>query len=330
MKLLRRLAAAGAAAGALYAAASYLAARRLAERLTSPSGLGPAPDRADAFRDALAREAAAVEEIRHDGSPRSPAELTALFATPGDPGSRPTILFLHGKGGAASEWEPDALRALGLGWNVLLPDLRGHGASEGRFFTLGLLEREDLALLLEEARARFGIDPERIGVHACSAGSSVALQFAADRADLRAVWLESPFGQSREMAQHYLSRATGIPAPLLWLATEWAVARAVARIRREIGAPPGRGGIERIDPVAAAFRLRCPAALVYGASDRLVPARFTERLAAALPPGSVVWRVENAGHCHHDDEPQNRAREEYVRRWEEFFRKNLEGEDRTY
>jgi len=324
MKLLRRLAFAGAAAGALYAAASYLAARKLAERLISPTGLGPTPDRSDALRAALSREAAVVEEIRHAGSSRSPADLVAIFASPGEPASRPTILFLHGKGGAASEWEPDAIRALRLGWNVLLPDLRGHGGSGGDFFTLGLLEREDLEALLAEAVSRFGVNAGRIGIHGCSAGSSVALQFAAGRGGLRGVWLESPFAESREMAQHYLSRATRIPAPLLWLTTECAVRRAVARIRRELGASPEAGGLERIDPLAAAYRLRCPAALVYGGADRLVPARFTERLAAALPPGSVVWRVPGAGHCHHDDEPAKRAREIYERRWEEFFRKNLE------
>jgi pimeloyl-ACP methyl ester carboxylesterase len=205
-----------------------------------------------------------------------------------------------------------------------VPDLRGHGRSGGASFTLGLLEREDLAALIAEAGSRFGVDASRLGIHGCSAGSSVALQFAAGRAGLRALWLESPFGQSREMAQHYLSRATGIPAPLLWLTTELAVVRAVAAIRRELGVPRGAGGVERIDPVAAAYRLRCPVALVHGAEDRLVPARFTERLAAALPPGSVVWRVEGAGHCHHENEPLRTAREEYEKRWEEFFRKNLD------
>ncbi|HEX4439491.1 MAG TPA: alpha/beta hydrolase [Thermoanaerobaculia bacterium] len=326
MKLLRRIAFAGAAAGALYAAASYLAARKLAERLISPTGLGPTPGRsdADALRAALSREGAIVEEIRHAGSSRSPAELVAIFASPGEAPTRPTILFLHGKGGAASEWEPDAIRALRLGWNVLLPDLRGHGGSGGEFFTLGLLERDDLEALIAEAVRRFGVDAGRIGIHGCSAGSSVALQFAAGRTGLRAVWLESPFARSREMAQHYLSRATKIPKPLLWLTTEWAVARAVRRIRRELGATRDAGGIERIDPLAAAYRLQCPAALVYGGEDRLVPARFTERLAAALPPGSVVWRVPGAGHCHHDDEPVRRAREIYEARWEEFFRTNLE------
>jgi hypothetical protein len=131
MKLFRRLAARGAraAAGVAYGAASYFLARRLAARLVSPTGLGPAPDRADSLRDALEKHAAVVEEIRHDGSSRLPAELAAVFASPGEPSSRPTILFLHGKGGAASEWEPDALRALRLGWNVLLPTCAATGAA---------------------------------------------------------------------------------------------------------------------------------------------------------------------------------------------------------
>jgi pimeloyl-ACP methyl ester carboxylesterase len=126
------------------------------------------------------------------------------------------------------------------------------------------------------------------------------------------------------MAQHYLSRATRIPAPLLWLPRSSPSGAPSRASGGDLGAPRGDGGIERIDPVAAAFRLRCPVALVYGAEDRLVPARFTERLAAALPPGSVVWRVDNAGHCHHDDEPQKRAGDDYVKRWEEFFKRHLE------
>ena len=325
MKLFRRLAWAGAAAGLFYGAASYLAARRLAARLISPTGLGPALDRSSQLHDALSQAASVVAELRHAGSARSPAELFATFASPGEPATRPTILFLHGKGGAASEWEPDALRALRLGWNVLLPDLRGHGASGGEFFTMGLLEREDLDDLIADVRDRFSIDPARIAIHACSAGSSVALQFAADRTDLRAVWLESPFGQSREMAQHYLSRVTRIPAPLLWLATEWAVARAVAHIRREIGAPRGADGLERIDPVAAALRAALPRRAgarrrgpagprsVHGAARGGAAAR-ERRVARPAAPATAITTTS----------PRRRRATIYERRWEEFFRTYLE------
>ncbi len=320
MKKLLGRAAGIAGVGALaYAGGSYLAARALARRLTSPTGLGPAPGRHEDLLAALESSATIVANLRHRGSSRLPVELAATFASPGAPEKRATILFLHGKGGDASEWEPDALRALRLGYNVLLPDLRGHGRSSGAIFTLGFLEKEDLALTLGAARDGFGVDLERLGIHSCSAGSTVALEFAADRGGIRAIWLESPFARPREMARHYLSRATRLPAPLLSLTSYWAVARAVAGVRRDLGIPKGTGDLDAVDPVRSAGRVTAPILLVHGEADRLVPLRFTRELAAALPPRSAVWNVAGAGHCHHDDEPAAAAKLAYARKWQEFF-----------
>ncbi len=125
------------------------------------------------------------------------------------------------------------------------------------------------------------------------------------------------------MARHYLSRATKVPAPLLTLTTHWAISRAVARVRRELGAEPSAGGLELLDPLAAVTRVTAAILLVHGENDRLVPARFTRRLAAALPPRSAVWNVAGAGHCHHEDEPAAAAKMAYARRWEEFFKNYL-------
>lgn len=322
-RLARRLVSAVSAGGLLYVAGSWAASRALSERLLSSRGLGPTPDRYDELLAALEARASIVGSLRHKGSPRLPVEISATFASPGEPERRPTILFLHGKGGNASEWQPDAVRALTLGYNVLLPDLRGHGRSGGTFFTLGFLEKDDLALSLSAANGGFGLDPDRVGIHSCSAGSSVALEFAADRPGIRAIWLESPFAEPFAMARHYLSRATRVPAPLLDLTTRWAVRRAVAHVRRELGLPPGGEGLDRVDPLAAVARVHAPILLVHGDEDRLVPPRFTERLAAALPPHSEVWNVAGAGHCHHGNEPQAVARKAYARKWEEFFTRYL-------
>jgi pimeloyl-ACP methyl ester carboxylesterase len=322
-RLLRRLAALGSAAGAAYLGGSSIASRALADRLLSPRGLGPVPDRYGELHDALRSAARRVAEIRHPGSARLPVELASIFASPGDPAPRATILFLHGKGGNASEWTEDAVRALRLGYDVLLPDLRGHGRSGGAFFTLGYLEKEDLALMLEAAHTQHAVDPERIGIHSCSAGSSVALEFAANRAGVRAIWLESPFAQPLEMARHYLSRATRVPGFLLTLTSRWAVERAVARVARELGVHDPKGGLSLLDPVQAAARVTAPVLLVHGEDDTLVPPRFMARLAAALPPRSAVWNVAGAGHCHHADQPAEVARQAYARRWEEFFRTYL-------
>lgn len=326
IRLARKLLSLATAAAALFLAGSWLASRRLAHRLVSATGLAEAPDAQPELLAALREAAPIVEEFRHAGSALDPVELAATFASPGGPESRPTILFLHGKGGRACEWREEAVRALRLGYNVLLPDLRGHGSSGGRYMTFGLLEKGDLARAIEEARARFGADPTAVGLHSCSAGSSIALELARDRPAIRAIWLESPFADPREMARHYLSAATGIPAPFLTLTTRWAVARTVARVRRDLGLDPSAGGLEKADPLAAMRRVRCPVALVYGGADRLVPPHFVESLIEALPERSEVFRAEGAGHCHHPDEALQVAREEYERRWESFFGRHLPAE----
>src|SRR6202162_1011017 len=161
-----------------------------------------------------------------------------ISASPGRAAAgRPTLLFLHGKGGNAAEWRPEALRALACGYNVLLPDLRGHGQSGGRFVTHGFLEKEDLANAIACARDRHGIDSGRLGVHGCSAGPALAIEFAADRYGVRALWLESPYADAKAMARHYLSRATGLPPWLLGLTSHFPVGGA--------GAPLGPGPFPR-------------------------------------------------------------------------------------
>ncbi len=309
--------------GASFVGASYLAARALANRLISSEGLGPTLARREDLLEALRAAGAEVSDYRHPGSARDPVSLAAILASPGAPGTRSTVLFLHGKGGNSAEWQPDALRALSLGYNVLLPDLRAHAPSGGAFVTYGFLEKDDLVNALEAARKRFGIDPERLGVHACSAGTTAALEFAAGRPEVRALWLESPYADPFEMARHYLSVATGLPPWMLDLTTRWAVRRALARIRQELGLPADAGGMNRVDPVRSLAKVQSRVCLVYGENDRLVPPRFTERLEACLPAGSEVFRAAGAGHCHHDDEAAKVVKEEYERRWIEFFRRNL-------
>lgn len=308
--------------GATFLGGSYLAARALSGRLISAEGLGPTLCRREDLLEALRASGAEVHDFRHAGSALDPVELAAVFASPGPPAGRPAILFLHGKGGNSAEWQPDALRALSLGYSVLVPDLRGHAPSGGAFVTYGFLEKEDLARAIEAA-AKLGLDPERLGVHSCSAGSTVALEFTAGRSGVRALWLESPYADPLEMARHYLSVATGLPRWALALTTRWAVRRAAERIRRELGFPRGTESSNRVDPLRSLSQVRAAICLVHGDRDELVPARFTERLEACLPAGSSTWRVKGAGHCHHEDEAEKVAKDEYVRRWTEFFAMNL-------
>lgn len=323
-KALRVLVLSLASGAFLYLLASWVVGRKLARRLISAQGLVPAREKREELLAALRGSGAAVRELRHRGSSRDPVELSAVLATPaGDGAGRPTILFLHGKGGNSAEWRPEALRALDAGYNVLLPDLRGHGESEGDFVTYGFLEKDDLANTIATAGALLGAEPLRLGVHGCSAGATLAIEFAAGRGDIAAIWLESPYADPAEMAHHYLAVATRVPPRLLRLTSRVAIRTAVARVRRELDLQPSDSGFAAIDPLASIGRIGAPVCLVYGENDELVPPRFAAKLEAALPADSSIWRASNAGHCHHEDEPARVATAEYDRRWREFFTLHL-------
>lgn len=288
-----------------------------ARLLLTSSALGKASSTPEDLRRAV-RDAAgsggSVEVFETDGDPREPARLSTLFATPGGARSRATLVFLHGKGGCGSEFRPDAARALKLGYNVLVPDLRAHPPSTGERITYGLFERVDVALVLSDAARRFGLDLSRLGLDACSAGTLVALQVAATTPDLRALWLHSPFGNLRQMAVQYLHRATSLPPSLLVLPAH--------AVLSQVSCATGID-LEAVDPVAAARRVTCPTMVVHGENDVLVPIRFAPAIYEALEVPKEFWRVRRAGHCHHPDEPQALYRVEYLSRWTAFFTSHL-------
>lgn len=315
----RRLPLALLAGAAAFVGGSWLLARSLARRLVSSQGLVPAPTLREDLLSAIASTGARVHDLRFAGAAADPVELAAVFASPDEAGGggRGTIVFLHGKGGNAAEWTPDAVRAIGQGYSVLVPDLRGHSPSGGDFVTYGFLEKEDLRRAIQAA-AQHGMDPDRVAVHSCSAGSAVALAWAAEGEPVRGLWLESPFADAREMAQHYLAILSGLPPWVLGLTTRMAVRRALESVRRALRAPADAPP-PALDSLEAIGRVTAPVFLVYGENDRLVPPRFTTRFVDALPPGSDVWNPGGAGHCHHEDQPANVAAEEYLRRWSEFF-----------
>jgi pimeloyl-ACP methyl ester carboxylesterase len=270
-----------------------------------------------AFLPAL-REAAGprglVETFEYDGDPSEPARLVAHAASPGSPERRPTILFLHGKGGFAAEWRRDAVRALRLGYNVLAPELRGHPPSGGRRITYGLRETRDLSLLVAGAGRRFGIGSGGLGIDGASMGALLAIGMAAGNPDVRALWLRSPFASLPAMAAQYLARATGLPRLLVSLPARLTVALA----ERSTGLP-----LSRLDPLLAARCTACPAVVVHGAEDALVPLSFARPVFDALGGRKELWIVPRAGHEHHADEPSGLKAAAYARRWEAFFRKFL-------
>lgn len=106
----------------------------------------------------------------------------------GDPDA-PTVVLLHGLTEAGTAW-PDLVAHWGDAWNLLAPDLRGHGQSPR--FTEGELAHAPDVMLADVVQILDG-QPDRVVLIGHSLGGLLALRAAVARPDrVLALILEDP------------------------------------------------------------------------------------------------------------------------------------------
>lgn len=110
-----------------------------------------------------------VELTSHDG-----LKLKAVYY-PCD--SEKTVIWIHGyTSHAERESAFPGLFYRSLGFNVLIPYLRAHGPSEGKFISLGALEYRDMMLWVDKVNEM--IPDGQIVLHGLSMGGGIALDLA--------------------------------------------------------------------------------------------------------------------------------------------------------
>ncbi|MFN4243414.1 MAG: alpha/beta hydrolase [Tepidisphaerales bacterium] len=177
--------------------------------------------------DGLTLRGWAVPAERPDaaGGGRWPAGSPNSSPAGSPAGQPPVAVLVHGYADAkvgALAWAT-LFRQLGL--DVVLPDLRGHGDSDGRWITAGVREADDLARLLDRLAAERSLDrPTRFILFGASLGGAAAVKCAAGRDDVAAIVLDSPVPTFRDgaLAHAQLLSLAGpaIVRPALRLA-EW-------------------------------------------------------------------------------------------------------------
>ncbi len=218
------------------------------------------------------------------------------------------LLLLHGFGGDLNNWlfnqEP-----LAQGRSVYAIDLPGHGESDKRLETGGLVEYAACVTGFMEA---MGLRAAHLVGH--SMGAAVALRIAADApARVRSLTLVCPAGLGAEINIDYLrgfaaanSRNQLKPLLAQLFADQGLVNRQliddVLKYKRLEGVTEAldrtivaqfEGGRQRTllrDVVGSV-----PAQVVWGDEDRIIPPRHAEGLPAAVP----VHRIAGAGHMVH-------------------------------
>ena len=197
-----------------------------------------------------------------------------------------TIIFFHGNGGNVSNVGWMGQRFAKNGFNVLLFDYRGYGASEGvAADESGLNADGDAAVAF--VMNNKGVRPEQIILYGHSLGTTVATDVAS-RGNYGAVVLESGFSSASSMA------ASALP----WLPT-WLHFL----------------GRNRFESARKLARVKSPVLIAHGDPDTTIPTDEAHLLFTAANEPKKLLIVPGAGHVVFAD-----AGESYLSQVEQFMR----------
>jgi len=206
--------------------------------------------------------------------------------------SRPevaTIIFFHGNGGNISDVSWLGERFAKHGFNVLLFDYRGYGASDGvAGDESGLYADGDaaVAFLVNEKKLR----PEQIVLYGHSLGTAVAADVAS-RGQFGAVVLESGFSSASSLA------ATALPWLPQWLHFL---------------------GKNRFESARKLTKVKSPLLIAHGDPDHTIPTSEAQLLFASANEPKRLLIIPGAGHV-----PFGSAGEQYLNQVEQFMRDAL-------
>ena len=190
------------------------------------------------------------------------------------------------------------------GYGVLLTSIRAHDYSEGELITFGMHEIDDMEAWYQFLLLRSDIGPSKVGIIGNSYGGMLAIQFAAQNENIKAVVANCAFSSLNDPVSTSVTHFTGLPNfPFVPLITFWAENETGFK-KEDIDATKW---IADISPR--------PVFLMQGGADTVISSDSGQRLYDAAGEPKELWFDRALGHVEFDTE---RA-EEYEARVVAFF-----------
>lgn len=172
------------------------------------------------------------------------------------------------------------------GFDVIMPDHRAHGDSDGDYVGFGILDRYDCILWIDYIIERFGEDV-RIILHGTSMGGTTVLMTSGlpDFPDnVKAIISDCAFTSPHDVFAHILKRDYHLPEfPIMNINS--------AMCRKKAGY-----GFNDYSTLTAMKSNKCPVLFIHGKDDNFVPTRMVYENYSACKAPKEILVVENAGH----------------------------------
>ncbi|BEU87545.1 alpha/beta hydrolase [Selenomonas sp. TAMA-11512] len=196
------------------------------------------------------------------------------------------VILLHGYGRSQEDTWDYAEAYLEHGYQVLTPDLRASGHSQGQYVTMGTMEAEDVALWVGRI---LSADPKaRVVLHGISMGAATAMM-TAGRGDMEgkvAAVVEDSGYTSADAMFAVKMEAFQLPVDILLPVVTY-----MSEKRTGVS-------IERASALQAVRRSKVPILFIHGTNDLLVPYSMMQTLyAASASRNKEAWTVDGGRHA---------------------------------
>lgn len=221
------------------------------------------------------------------------------------------IIMQHGYKSTRKELLNEAEMMYRHGYGILLTTVRAHDHSEGEMITFGMNEVKDMDAWYQYLIARDDVDLNRIGILGNSYGGMLAIQYASENENIKAVVADCAFSSMNDTVSTSVEFFTDLPAfPFAPLIVFWA--------EQETGFK-----LEDIDTTQWIAKISPrPVFLMQGGADVVISADSGQRLLDAAGEPKELWFEPSLGHVDFDTEMP----EEYEKRVAEFFDNYLLGQ----
>ena len=222
------------------------------------------------FADVIGKGREFINQTPHEWCYTTSFDGLKLAARYYDNNSTCTILLFHGyRSSAAHDFSCAVEMYYKMGFNILMPDQRAHGKSEGHTISFGIKERYDCLSWAEYAAERFGGNVPII-LAGVSMGAATVLMAAALPLPKNVIAIVADSSYSSPAA--IIKRVTanrGYPVSLAF---------PVIRLGALLF-----GGFRLLeaDPVRAVKEAKVPILLIHGEADHFVPPSMSEEIARA-------------------------------------------------
>jgi hypothetical protein len=173
-----------------------------------------------------------------------------------------------------------------LGFNVLLPDNRGHGQSEGDFIGFGWVDRLDYLKWIDHVIDKLGEESEII-LHGISMGGSTVLMTSGEHLpkQVKAIISDCAYTSVKDELTYQLERMYKLPSfPII----------ETTSLLTKVRAGYYFGEASALKQVA---KTEVPILYIHGDADVFVPYDMVYELYEATPSEKEVFIVEGAGHA---------------------------------